>query len=79
MSTVIGLLHVCKIFVNVCFVGYINLGSIIFLILMMNSGTQHPILKLSELTFIPCVNYLKDLRQNLLKLNICISLYKQFT
>lgn len=75
---VVGLSQVCKIFVSVCLVSYGNLPHFFFffLILMLNAGIQNPILKLSELILILFVNYLKFLKQNPLKLNICISFYK---
>ena len=60
----VGLLHVCKIFVSVCFVGYDDLAPFFFffLILMLNAEIQNPILKLSGLILILFVNYLKFLR-----------------
>lgn len=77
-----GPLYICKIFVNVCSVCYVNLAHLFpalnpfILILMLNAGIQNPILKLSGLILILFVNYLKFLKQNPLKLNICISFYK---
>lgn len=71
----VGLQFVYKIFVNVCFVGYVNLAHF-FLIWMLNAGIQNPILKLLGLILILFINYLKFLKQNPLKFNICISFYQ---
>lgn len=61
---------------KVCFVGSVNLALPFFLILRQTARIENPILKLSVLILILLVNYLKFLKQNLLKLNICISFYQ---
>lgn len=77
-----GLLYICKVFVNVCSVCHVNMAHLLpasnpfILILMLNAGIRKPILKLSGLILILFVNYLKFLKLNPLKLNICISFYK---